>query len=68
MTTNSIKSYSDYSAIVTYSIGDVVLYLNNMYVCKLSSLNNLPTNATYWNPYASNPTKNNANVTNISKS
>lgn len=65
--TNQTKSYSIYSSIVTYAIGDVVLYLNNLYICILSSLNHIPTNATYFSSYVTSGTKHSASVTNSTK-
>jgi hypothetical protein len=39
---------TNYSAVVTYAVGNVVRYNDLLYVCKLASTNNLPTNTTYW--------------------
>jgi len=55
--TNSDKIYSAYSAIVTYAVGDIVIYLNQLYKCKLISLNNLPTDTTYWETLWTNSDK-----------
>lgn len=38
----------DYSASVTYGNLDMVYYGGKTYVCKKTSLNNLPTNTEYW--------------------
>lgn len=38
----------DYSASVTYNNLDMVYYGGKTYVCKKTSLNNLPTNTEYW--------------------
>jgi hypothetical protein len=37
-----------YDALQNYVIGQVVSYSGSYYVCILASLNNLPTNGTYW--------------------
>jgi hypothetical protein len=37
-----------YSAATTYAVNDGCSYLGLNYVCKLASLNNLPSNTTYW--------------------
>jgi phage gp36-like protein len=39
---------TSYSGAVTYAVNDVVRYNDLLYVCKLASTNNLPTNANYW--------------------
>lgn len=54
---NDNKIYSSYSAIITYAVGNVVIYLNQLYKCKLISLNHLPTDTTYWNILITNGNK-----------
>lgn len=55
--TNQSKNYTAYSAATTYAVGDKVIYLGQLYVCKLISTANLPTNTTYWNTLWSNQAK-----------
>jgi len=48
---------ADYNAGTTYSLGDTVTYVNKTYyryINTVSSVGNLPSNTTYWEPY--NPT------------
>lgn len=54
---SSDKIYSAYSTIITYAVGDVVVYLSQLYKCKVISLNNVPTNTTYWSPLWTNSDK-----------
>jgi hypothetical protein len=55
--TNASKIYSAYAAGTTYAAGNVVSYLNQLYVCILASTGNVPTNATYWSPLLTNSAK-----------
>jgi len=66
--TNSAKEYSEYSGATTYAVGDVVSYLQELYICILASIGNLPTNITYWDDYYTNSAKNSATFTNSAKS
>jgi len=54
---NQDKSYVAYSALTTYAVGDVIIYLSQLYKCKVISLNNVPTNTTYWSPLWTNSDK-----------
>lgn len=66
--TNSDKNYSAYSALVTYAVGDIVIYLSQLYKCKVIALNKVPTNATYWDKLWSSADKQTtATVTNSDK-
>lgn len=43
-----INWVGEYNAGTTYSVNDAVSYNGSSYICKLESINNLPTNTTYW--------------------
>ena len=53
-----------YSGATAYVVDDVVSYLGSSYICILASINNLPTNATYWQLFATTGTAIASNVTN----
>ena len=44
----TIRYLGAYSATTAYVDNDEVLYNSVLYVCKLASTGNLPTNTTYW--------------------
>ncbi len=66
--TNQAKSYSAYSGATTYAIGDVVIYVNDLYICIAASTGNLPTDTDYWDDYYTNLSKNDISPTNQAKS
>ena len=43
---------SVYSAATTYYANDVTIYNGLLYTAKTTSINNLPTNTVFWNPYS----------------
>ena len=53
-----------YSGATAYVVDDVVSYLGSAYICILASTNNLPTNVTYWQLFATTGTAIASNVTN----
>ena len=53
-----------YSGATAYVVDDVVSYLGSSYICILASTNNLPTNTTYWQLFATTGTAIASNVTN----
>ena len=55
--TNTNKSYTNYNNATAYTVGQVVMYLNVLYVNILSSTGNLPTNITYWKTMWNNQVK-----------
>jgi len=66
--TNQEKSYSTYAGATTYVVGDVVSYINELYICTAESTGNLPTDTDYWDDYYTNASKNNISPTNQTKS
>ena len=50
---SSFNFRSTYNSTTQYSINDVVYYNGSSYICILNSLNNLPTNSTYFSLMAS---------------
>ena len=53
-----------YSGATAYVVDDVVSYLGSSYICILASTNNLPTNDTYWQLFATTGTAIAENITN----
>ena len=54
----------EYSGATAYVVDDVVSYSGSAYICILASTNNLPTNTTYWQLFATTGTAIASNVTN----
>jgi len=44
----SVSNRGTYSGATQYYVNDIVQYLGATYICNTSSLNNLPTNTSYW--------------------
>lgn len=42
-----------YDNAISYTVGNAVNYLNDIYYCVLATTGNLPTNETYWNKFMS---------------
>lgn len=55
--TNASKSYSAYNGATSYVVGNVVIYLNQLYRCTVNSTGNLPTDTTHWATLITNATK-----------
>lgn len=66
--TNQAKSYSVYAGGTTYAVGDVVIYVDDLYICIAASTGNLPTDTDYWENYFTNQTINSISPTNQAKS
>jgi hypothetical protein len=48
----SVSNRGTYSGATQYYVNDIVQYSGGSYICILASLNNLPTNTTYWSVLA----------------
>jgi hypothetical protein len=69
MVTNSEKSYEIYNAGTSYTVGKVVIYLNQLYLKNVSSTPVIPTDAYYWSSLYDNQAKSSAiSPTNQAKS
>lgn len=45
---NNARYKGDYNASVEYKVNNIIRYANSLYICKLDSVGNLPTDTTYW--------------------